>query len=194
MSRWPLLASTLQRQSAGLAASPRRREPDRPGRKTYQQWHRHRVIDATERTVSEYTMAIEIIGERHVKWLIEILQFPDRLSYDQGGQYGERDGEWANFCCKVRRRGDRTFRYAETTDLRCRRDVRFSPNSDNHFVAVGDATGQNRRAINSRERNRRGRPIVEGSASPCWRCAHRKMSLLRSLATSSSARSRRSPI
>jgi hypothetical protein len=38
-------------------------------------------------------MAIEIVGERHVKWLIEILQFPGRLSYHQGGQYGERDGE-----------------------------------------------------------------------------------------------------
>jgi hypothetical protein len=44
------------------------------------------VVYAAKRAVAEHAVTIEVVSERHVKWLVEILQVPRRLGYDQRAQ------------------------------------------------------------------------------------------------------------
>ena len=54
------------------------------------------VVHATERAIAEHAVTIEIVSQRHIKRLVEILQVPRRLADDQRAQYDERHNEEAS--------------------------------------------------------------------------------------------------
>jgi len=61
---------------------------------------RYRIVYATERPVAEHAITIEIVSQRHIKRLVEILQVPRRLRYNQCAQDDERQDEETNSCRK----------------------------------------------------------------------------------------------